>query len=62
VHPTQISTWKKQILLGLESLFANDKGNPHEQVIADLKQQNEQLYQLIGQLSYELDWMKKKST
>jgi len=57
VHPSQIATWKKQALQGLPELFADGrtKKQPGED---DLKGQ---LYQQIGQLKVELDFLKKKS-
>jgi transposase-like protein len=57
VHPTQINLWKKQLAEELPSIFANSRGQ---------KQKSEEdltasLYQQIGQLKVELDWIKKKS-
>jgi transposase-like protein len=57
VHPTQVTLWKKQLLEELPSLFASSRGQ---------KQKTEEdltasLYQQIGQLKVELDWVKKKS-
>jgi putative transposase len=57
VHGNQISEWKKQLLEALPEVF----GKRREQ---DAKQQEElveALYQQIGQLKVELDWLKKKS-
>jgi putative transposase len=57
VHGNQISEWKKQLLDALPEVF----GKRREQ---DAKQQEElvqALYQQIGQLKVELDWLKKKS-
>lgn len=57
VHPTQIQQWKKQLLGELPEIFS--KGRERKQ-----KNQEEltaQLYQQIGQLKVELDWLKKKS-
>jgi transposase-like protein len=57
VHPTQITQWKKQLLEALPSVFAGPRrpgASPQEKLI-------EQLYQQIGQLTVELDWLKKKS-
>jgi len=57
VHPTLIHTWKKQLLAGAESLFADGaKAASHD---AELLQA--QLYEEIGRLKVELDWVKKKS-
>ena len=59
VHPNQISKWKKQVLEGLPDIFSvneaeRDRQEAQERLIA-------QLYQQIGQLKVELDWLKKKS-
>ena len=58
VHPNQISKWKKQFLESLPQLFDNSKAAKTE---AEEELVN-QLYQQIGQLKVELDWVKKKST
>jgi transposase-like protein len=57
VHPSQIQKWKKTMLEGLPELFADGRRRPeteHDELIAAL-------YQQIGQLQVELDWLKKKS-
>ena len=57
VHPNQITQWKKQLLESLPEIFSRRRQNGlHEQ--EDL---TAQLYQQIGQLKVELDWLKKKS-
>lgn len=55
VHPTQIAQWKKQALDELPQLFASasTREKTDEALIAAL-------YQEIGQLKVELDWLKKK--
>jgi transposase-like protein len=56
VHPTLIHTWKKQLLAGAEDVFSNGRpaaATDHEALQA-------QLYQEIGRLKMELDWVKKK--
>lgn len=54
VHPTQVATWKKQLLEEAESLFGDkrrkDAGAVDEQA----------LYEQIGRLKVELEWLKKK--
>lgn len=57
VHPSQIATWKKQALEGLPELFGDGRAKK-QQGEDDLKAQ---LYQQIGQLKVELDFLKKKS-
>lgn len=57
VHPTQIAQWRKQFLELLPEIFSRRKDNEqqeHEELTAEL-------YQQIGQLKVELDWLKKKS-
>ena len=57
VHPNQISKWKKQFLESLPQIFENSKAAP----AAENEELTNQLYQQIGQLKVELDWVKKKS-
>jgi putative transposase len=56
VHPNQVSQWKKLILDGLP-LLLSDKRTRADKEDEELKAQ---LYQQIGQLKVELDWLKKK--
>ena len=55
VHPNQISTWKKQMLERLPQIFS-DKSLSSD----DHDREKEMLYQQIGQLQVELNWLKKK--
>ncbi len=56
VHPTQIGQWKKQLLDAAEGLFSDRRGQEqHEQqaLVA-------QLYEQIGRLKVEVDFLQKK--
>ena len=57
VHPNLLTQWKRQLLESLPSVFSDKraKENKEQEVLTD------QLYQQIGQLKVELDWLKKKS-
>lgn len=57
VHPVQVSQWKKDLLERLPQVFAS-KGPAG---VSDQAEREAQLYQKIGQLEMELDWLKKKS-
>ena len=57
VHTNQITDWKKRLLASLPEVF----GRRREQEAADQQQLTDQLYQEIGRLKMELDWLKKKS-
>jgi putative transposase len=56
VHPTLIHGWKKQLLAGAKGLFAS--GAKAAGTDADARQA--ELYEQIGRLKMELEWLKKK--
>ena len=56
VHPNQITKWKKQVIDSMQDAFSrkpSDEIQQHEEREA-------QLYQEIGKLKVDLDWLKKK--
>ena len=56
VHPTQVGVWKKQLLSGVAEVFdARPQRDTREQ-----EQLVAQLYQQIGKLEMELQWLQKK--
>lgn len=57
VHSSQILKWKKQVLTELPKILS-DRRSQQEQ---DNRKLEEELYKQIGQLTVELDWLKKKS-
>jgi putative transposase len=57
VHANQIGQWRKQLLDELPSLFS-DRRKKRDKEQEDLVSE---LYQQIGQLKVEVDWLKKKS-
>jgi transposase len=57
VHPTVVTHWKKQLLEGAAEIFSNGK-----RAAADAEEElKAELYQQIGKLQVEVDWLKKKS-
>jgi transposase-like protein len=56
VHPNQVMNWKKQAVSAIPESFSAKRVR-QEKDDEDLKAQ---LYQQIGQLKVELDWLKKK--
>ncbi len=56
VHPSQISAWKRQATEGLSGVLSERRKTDKQNDDA-LKSR---LYQEIGQLKVELDWLKKK--
>jgi transposase-like protein len=57
VHPTLIHSWKKQLVAGAEAIFAG--GTPSKTTDSELLQA--ELYEQIGRLKMELEWLKKKA-
>ena len=58
VHSTQIQQWKKKGLEYLMNGFQNKVRSKH----LDNEELIKQLYEQIGQLNMECNWLKKKST
>ena len=56
VHPTLIHAWKKQLLAGAEQVFAAGAKPTHPG-----EDRTPELYEQIGRLKVELDWVKKKA-
>jgi transposase len=57
VHPTLIHGWKKQLLAGAETVFASGA----KVASADAEARQAELYEQIGRLKMELEWLKKKA-
>ncbi len=58
VHPNQVSIWKKQLLESISEVFAD--GRTKRIATENTEELQALLYQQIGQLKVELDWLKKK--
>lgn len=56
VHPVMVGQWKKQAREGLTELFSTGRVRCDQ----DEEALRNRLYQEIGELKVELDWLKKK--
>jgi transposase len=56
VHPTLIHGWKKQLITGAQAIFES----PAKAASADAEARQAELYEQIGRLKRELEWLKKK--
>ncbi len=57
VHPSQINTWKKRAQEALPDAFR--RGQDRDEVQSEAEK--DRLYQQIGKLQVEVDWLKKKT-
>ena len=57
MHPTQIGQWKRHLLEGGAEIFANGLSSRKEH---DQEALQTDLYEQIGRLKMELEWLKKK--
>lgn len=60
VHPTQLNQWKRAALEGLPDLFER-KERELQKVEREHQQETDRLYKKIGDLTIQVDWLKKKS-
>lgn len=58
VHPNLISFWKKEFLLNAGKVF--DAGKNETEEIQKLKKEKDELVHQIGQLTVDINWLKKK--
>jgi transposase-like protein len=56
VHASQVAAWKQQLLAGAAELF-EDGRRQRDESAAD----EQELYEQIGRLKMEVEWLKKKS-
>jgi putative transposase len=57
VHTSQVTAWKKQLLEQAAELFEDGRRKQREEQSAD----EQELYEQIGRLKMEVEWLKKKS-
>ena len=55
VHPTQVSQWKRQLQQGSREIFTGARAKD----VQDHEAEQAKLYEEIGRLKMELDWLKK---
>ncbi len=56
VHPTQVHQWKRKLEEEAAELFSRENGSTPTEAF-----ETTELYEQIGRLKMELDWLKKKA-
>ncbi len=56
IHTSQVTAWKKLLLSGAPELFADGRSRQ-----AESSADEQELYEQIGRLKMEVEWLKKKS-
>jgi len=57
VHPSQVNTWKKHAIDSLPGTFGDHQAKKEQ----SHEQEKDTLYQQIGKLQVENEWLKKKT-
>lgn len=57
IHPTQVTKWKNQLVQSAPNVFSTARDDHSKEQDALV----ENLYKQIGQLTVQVDWLKKKS-
>ena len=57
IHPNQVSTWKKKLLIEGQTVFGQEIAKKIEEQSA----REAELFEQIGRLKMELEWLKKKA-
>jgi transposase len=58
IHPVQVSEWKKAMLEGATGVFGPGREKAESE---DFERQRDELHAKIGQLTIEVDFLRKKS-
>ena len=58
VHPTQVRDWKKKLIEEGPTVFGRNLASQ----IREQEARETELYEQIGRLKMELEWLKKKAT
>ncbi len=58
VHPVQVSEWKKTMSEGAAEIFTSSTGREAGE---DFEKERDKLHSKIGQLTVEMDFLRKKS-
>jgi transposase-like protein len=61
LSPAQVRKWRSEAYNQLHIIFDTKRDGKLQERIAELEQETEDAYKKIGQLTTQVDWLKKKS-
>ncbi|MHB1453238.1 MAG: transposase [Saccharofermentanales bacterium] len=62
INPNQLRTWRKEFLENAPRVFTGNKDEREQkQKATELQDERQELMAKVGQLTIEVDWLKKKS-
>jgi putative transposase len=60
VHQNMLTRWRQEFIQYSQGAFQRGKTDSEKELRAE-KERSQELEKLVGQLTYEVDWLKKKS-
>ena len=61
IAPNQLRNWKNEFLANAANVFDNKKDKVLQEKVKEQERENDSLYKKVGQLTTQVDWLKKKS-
>lgn len=61
LNPQMLSQWKSEFIKNAATVFERNNKSEATKLKKELANKEANYQQIIGQLSYEIDWLKKKS-
>jgi transposase-like protein len=60
IHPNLLTRWKTQAISNLPQVFENETAKARK-LAKEAEKEKDSLYQQIGKLTAQIEWLKKKS-
>jgi transposase-like protein len=60
IHPNLLTRWKTQVISNLPQVFENETAKARKYA-KETEKEKDALYQQIGKLTAQIEWLKKKS-
>ena len=61
IAPNQLRKWKSEFLQNAANVFSDKRSDTLQEKLREERRENEQYAKKVGQLTMQVDWLKKKS-